>query len=109
MFILPDCDDAAPLVKLTSSRIWVIASQPARLTAGVMNLVQMSRSLRACLFIGWGDLAPGTWNRKCLVAVKQSPSGHKILGRFIGGRFRPLSSGPALHCASEHLRSWKPS
>ena len=41
-----------PLVKLTSSRIWAISSQPAFFTAGVMNLVQMSRSLRSFLFTG---------------------------------------------------------
>ena len=34
-----------PLVKQTSSRICDSTSQPACLTAGVMNLVQMSRSL----------------------------------------------------------------
>ena len=38
-----------PFVKLTSSRICDISSHPARLTAGVMNFVQMSRSLRAVL------------------------------------------------------------
>src|ERR1700733_2016144 len=40
-----------PLVKATSSRICIIPSQPARLTAGPMNLEQMSRSLRSLLFI----------------------------------------------------------
>src|SRR5262249_40850712 len=43
-----------PLVKLTSSRICNITSHPARRTAGVMNLVQMSRSLRVCLSIWCG-------------------------------------------------------
>ena len=38
------------LLKLTSSWICDITSQPARLTAGVMNFVQMSRSLRSVLF-----------------------------------------------------------
>ena len=28
--------------------------------------------------------------------VREDASGHKTLGRFISGRFRPLSSGPAL-------------
>jgi hypothetical protein len=28
--------------------------------------------------------------------VREDASGHKILGRFISGRFRPLSSGPVL-------------
>ena len=28
--------------------------------------------------------------------VREDASGHKVLGRFIGGRFRPLSSGPAV-------------
>jgi hypothetical protein len=28
--------------------------------------------------------------------VREDASGHKILGRFISGRFRPLSSGPQL-------------
>ena len=41
-----------PLVKLTSSRIWTISSHPAVRKAGVMNLVQMSRSLRRLLSIG---------------------------------------------------------
>ena len=40
-----------PFVKLTSSRICDITSHPARRTAGVMNLVQMSRSLRVYLSI----------------------------------------------------------
>src|ERR1035438_8212537 len=40
-----------PLVKLTSSRICVISSQPACFTAGLMNLLQMSRSLRSFMFI----------------------------------------------------------
>ena len=40
-----------PLVKATSSRICIIPSQPARLTAGPMNLEQMSRSLRSFLFM----------------------------------------------------------
>ncbi len=40
-----------PLVKATSSRICIIPSQPARFTAGPMNLEQMSRSLRSFLFI----------------------------------------------------------
>ena len=38
-----------PLVKLTSSRICSISSHPAVRRAGVMNLVQMSRSLSAAL------------------------------------------------------------
>jgi hypothetical protein len=38
-----------PLVKPTSSRICSISSHPARRRAGVMNLVQMSRSLRVRL------------------------------------------------------------
>jgi len=38
-----------PLMKLTSSRICVISSQSADFTAGVMNFVQVSRSLSACL------------------------------------------------------------
>lgn len=40
-----------PLVKAASSRICIIPSQPARLTAGPMNLEQMSRSLRSFLFM----------------------------------------------------------
>ena len=36
-------------MKLTSSRICVISSHPARRKAGVMNLVQTSRSLRLFL------------------------------------------------------------
>ncbi len=43
-----------PFVKLTSSRSWVISSQPARRSAGVMNFVQMSRSLSCFLFIRLG-------------------------------------------------------
>src|SRR4030042_7033673 len=39
-----------PFVNETSSRICDRTSQPACLTAGVMNLVQMSRSLRFFLF-----------------------------------------------------------
>ena len=54
-----------PLVKWTSSRICVISSQPTWRKAGVMNLVQMSRSLRLFLsmvtglagFLAW--LGPG--------------------------------------------------
>ena len=38
-----------PLVKATSWRICIIPSQPARLTAGLLNLEQMSRSLRSFL------------------------------------------------------------
>lgn len=40
-----------PLVKLTSRRIWSASSHPARTTAGVMNLAQISDSLRFFLFI----------------------------------------------------------
>ena len=40
-----------PLVKLTSSRICAVRSQPAATREGVMNLVQMSRSLRVELLI----------------------------------------------------------
>ena len=39
-----------PFLKLTSSRICDITSHPARCTAGGMNLVQMSRSLRTRLW-----------------------------------------------------------
>jgi hypothetical protein len=46
-----------PLVKLTSSRICIILSQPARLIAGPMNLEQISRSLRYFLFIKFVALA----------------------------------------------------
>ena len=45
-------DDDAPLGESTSSRICIIPSQPARFTAGPMNLEQMSRSLRSFLFNG---------------------------------------------------------
>ena len=49
-----------PLVKLTSSRICIIPSQPARFTAGPMNLEQISRSLRSFLFIRFVGIAwPG--------------------------------------------------
>lgn len=41
-----------PLVKATSSRIRANSSQPARFSAGVMNFVQISRSLRDFLFTG---------------------------------------------------------
>jgi hypothetical protein len=44
-------DDDASLVKATSSRICIIPSQPARFTAELMNLEQISRSLRSFLFI----------------------------------------------------------
>jgi hypothetical protein len=37
--------------RATSSRICDISSQPACRKAGVMNLVQMSRSLRVCLSV----------------------------------------------------------
>ncbi len=40
-----------PLVKQTSSRTCTISSQPARLMAGRMNFVQMSRSVRLLLSI----------------------------------------------------------
>jgi hypothetical protein len=40
-----------PRVKRTSSRIWVRGSQPAFVTAGVMNFEQMSRSLSAFLLM----------------------------------------------------------
>src|SRR5712691_7034073 len=40
-----------PLVKLTSSRSCVISSQPACRSEGVMNLVQISRSLSCFLFM----------------------------------------------------------
>jgi hypothetical protein len=40
-----------PLVKLTSWRIRIILSQPARFTAGLMNLEQISRSLSSFLFM----------------------------------------------------------
>jgi hypothetical protein len=36
-----------PLVNLTSSRICILPSQPARFSAGPMNLEQISRSLSA--------------------------------------------------------------
>jgi hypothetical protein len=35
----------------TSSRICIMPSQPARFTAGLMNLEQMSRSVRSFLFM----------------------------------------------------------
>src|SRR5271166_1366754 len=40
-----------PLVKATSSRICSMPSHPALLTAGPMNLLQTSRSLRSFLFM----------------------------------------------------------
>jgi hypothetical protein len=40
-----------PFVKLTSSRIWSISSHPALRSEGVMNLVQISRSLKFLLSI----------------------------------------------------------
>ena len=49
---------ARPYVKLTSSRNCVISSQPACRSEGVMNLVQMSRSLNSFLFIKKGVLSP---------------------------------------------------
>ena len=56
-----------PLVKLTSSRIWDISSQPACFTAGVMNLVQMSRSERDFFMpAGSGNLF-GYFNRKRMI------------------------------------------
>ena len=45
-----------PWVKLTSSRICNISSQPALRRAGVMNFVQMSRSERPRLSIGLSGL-----------------------------------------------------
>ncbi len=52
-----------PLVKVISSRICVCRSQPALVTAGKMNLEQMSRSERSFLFmallvviIGWEQM-----------------------------------------------------
>ena len=49
--------DVRPLVKLTSSQICIIPSQPAHFTAGPMNLEQISRSLRSFLFIRFVALA----------------------------------------------------
>ncbi len=55
----PDADRCArPFVKLTSSRNCVISSQPACRSEGVMNFVQMSRSLNSFLFIKKGVLSP---------------------------------------------------
>jgi hypothetical protein len=47
-----------PFVKNTSSRICDISSQPARRSAGVMNFVQMSRSLISLFSIA---LSKGSW------------------------------------------------
>ena len=52
-----------PLVKATSSRICIIPSQPARFTAGPMNLEQMSRSLRSFLFM------PLSWFARLLLCL----------------------------------------
>lgn len=41
-----------PLVKVTSSRSWVISFQPACRSAGVMNFGQVPRSLSCFMFIG---------------------------------------------------------
>src|SRR6218665_1440099 len=38
-----------PAVRLTSSRIWACRSHPAVVRAGVINLLQMSRSLSPCI------------------------------------------------------------
>lgn len=47
-----------PRVKDTALRTWESISQPACLMAGVMNLVQMSRSERALLLKSIGEPGP---------------------------------------------------
>src|SRR5712692_7667557 len=57
-----------PLVKLTSSRSCVISSQPACRSEGVMNFVQISRSLSCFLFMPKELLPVGT-NRPLVYLV----------------------------------------
>jgi hypothetical protein len=52
-----------PLVKLNSSRICTISSHPALRSAGVINFVQMSRSLSVYLSIAPLTAATGCFNR----------------------------------------------
>src|SRR5215213_8296527 len=61
-----------PLVKYTSSRICVIASHPAHCSAGMMNLVQMSRSLRDC----FARMVTGV--RSSVISLMHCPALHNI-------------------------------
>lgn len=56
-----------PFVKVTSSRIWESGSDPDCMIAGVMNLLQTSRSLRDFLSI---------------LSLK---SGHVVYGKIVTG------------------------
>jgi hypothetical protein len=53
---------------------------------------------RAQIFQGASDkvFAYSLYSKDPSKFVREDASGHKILGRFMGGRFRPLSSSPAL-------------
>src|ERR1700733_11381501 len=68
-----------PLVKMTSSRICIIPSQPARFTAGPTNLEQMSRSLRSFLFM-WLSVYVPFKRRQCFhdpVEFRRIPEYHE--------------------------------
>ena len=81
-----------PLVKLTSSRICNISSQPARLTAGGMNLVQMSRSVRLRLSKEIKSVLNGRQTSAySLKAPAHNQGWHKfpLLGRANASRQRP--------------------
>lgn len=72
-----------PLVKLTSSRICNISSHPACFTAGVMNFVQMSRSLRDFLFIGPVYAGRGGGGVAGLAAKVGAGVRAGVVGRFL--------------------------
>jgi hypothetical protein len=70
-----------PLVKKTSSRIWVITSHfipSGPVMAGVMNLVRMSVSVRDFLSMSRGDRGP-TFSTRCGTIVG---AWSKIFGKF---------------------------
>src|SRR5947207_15205254 len=111
-----------PLVKLTSSRSWVISSQPAWRSEGVMNLVQMSRSLSCFLFMpkalfyarlkpsrsvarDYARLSPFALHRQGLRSAKESVKKHDVERRTRRKTLSIFSAGSAvsaLYVISSH-------
>src|SRR5579862_7649839 len=102
-----------PLVKLTSSRTWVISSQPACLTAGVMYFVQMSRSLSSFLFIGlvmglpFWPMQSKTCNLlgRLFLRTPNVPDGEHLRRRRLFG-LAAHRSGQALSCYRPETELW---
>ena len=75
---------------------------PKEQASGVVAMVAIAIAkpglARAQIFTGTSPkvFAYSLYQKDPSKLVREDVSGHKVLGRFIGGRFRPLSSGPAL-------------